>query len=307
MKSVTQRNRESETQSVFLNLNLCVHCAFVVHLFSHIFQHSTKFALIMCLGILTGCGAQPTPIAVVDAATLAPNVNTSDITQPSPLRYGIADHTLPYMSDIEQFEAIALVEAMPPNPDLSLYDVAVAYGVYDGWQQAPISHHVSLILNPQLAPLDNPEIQNLVRQALNPQGIIDSTGISGLIAAPVETSPSAQIRSVLANLGYPDGFRLTMAVESMPGVETVVQQLNNANLEIVQIEMSSATEAATMLAENRAHLLVMHWKTDEEHAAWVERVGENQVLDLYILPLSYVAAEGVTVSFTENGWAIGSR
>jgi hypothetical protein len=263
--------------------------------------------LIIYLIILAGCATPPTPIAVVDAATLAPNVNASDITQPSPLRYGIADHTFPYVSDIEQIEAIALVEAMPPNPDLSLYDVAVAYGVYDGWQQAPTSHHIGLILNPQLAPLDNPEIQNLVRQTLNPQGIIDSTGISGLIAAPVETLPSAQIRSTLANLGYPDGFRLTMAIESMIGVETVMQQLNHANLEIVQIEMLSATEAETILAENRAHLMLLHWKTDEERTAWVERVGENQVIDLYTLSISYVAADGVNVSFTENGWAIGSR
>jgi hypothetical protein len=290
MKSATQRNRETETQREFLSLGVIY-----------------KFTLIVSLVILASCAAQPTPIAVVDAATLVPNVNTTDITQPPPLHYGIADHTFPYVHDIEQIQAVALVEAMPPNPDLSLYDVAVAYGVYDGWQQAPVSHHVSLILNPQLAPLDNPEIQNLVRQTLNPQAIIDSTGISGLIATPVETLPSAQIRSTLANLGYPDGFRLTMAVESLPGVETVVQQLNNANLEIVQIEMASATEAETILAENRAHLLLLHWKTDEERAAWVERVGENQVLDLYTLPISYVAAEGVVVSFTENGWAIGSR
>jgi hypothetical protein len=290
MKSVTQSNRETETQREFLSL--CV---------------IYKLTLIISLVLLAGCGAQPTPIAVVDAATLAPNVNTSDITHPPPLRYGIANHTLPYVSDIEQIEAIALVEAMPPNPDLSPYDVAVAYGVYDGWQQAPISHHVSLILNPQLAPLDNPEIQNLVRQTLNPQGIIDSTGISGLITAPVETLPSAEIRSALANLGYPDGFRLTMAVEPMPGVEAVMQQLNHANLELVQIEMAAATEADTILAENRAHLLLLHWKTDEERAAWIERVGENQVLDLYMLPISYVAADGVNISFTENGWSIGSR
>lgn len=261
--------------------------------------------LMACLMVLAGCEAQPTPIAVVDAATIAPNI--VNVTQPPPLRYGIPDHTLPYVNDLTQIQATGLVETMPPNPDLSLYDIAIAYGSYDGWQQAPISHHVGLILNPQLAPLDSPEIQNLVRQALNPQAIIDSTGIGGLLGVQIETLASAQIRSALANLGYPDGFRLTMGVEPIPGSEAVMQQLDNANLEIIPIEIASTSEAETMLAENRVHLLLVHWKTEDERLRWVERVGENQVIELYTLPISYVAVEGVNVSFTENGWAVGSR
>lgn len=262
-------------------------------------------ALWFCAIILVGCEAQATPIAAVRVETVEPQF--IDVTQPPPIRYGIADHTVPYVMDIEQIRAIALVETMPPNPDLTPYDVAVAYGTYEGWQQAPTSHTVALVINAQLSPMDIADIQTLLRQSLNTQAIVDSTGISGLSAAPTETLSTAQIRNTLANSGYPDGFRLTVAIEALPSIETVVQQLANINLEIVVTEIETLGEAENILANNRAHLLLMRWQSANERSQWVERVGENHIIDLYTLPISYVASADVTISFTENGWPIASR
>ena len=261
---------------------------------------------VLCLIVLVGCEAQATPIAAVDVPTLAP-AEFIEVTQPPPLHYGIADHTLPYVSDIEQIREVALVETMPPNPDLALYDVALAYGIYEGWQQAPVSHHVALIINTQLAPMDDADIQTLVRQALNPQAIADSTGITGL---PVPTggpvSPT-QIRNTLANMGYPDGFRLTLAMQTVPASQTIVEQLNTANLEIVPTGIQSLEDAEEILTNNRAHLLLLHWQNDNQRSQWTERFGASAIIDLYTLPISYVAKEGITVSFTESGWVIGTR
>ncbi|MDQ7025647.1 MAG: hypothetical protein Q9P01_02530 [Anaerolineae bacterium] len=262
--------------------------------------------LFISLWVLVGCEAQATPIAAVSSvATVEPQF--VDVTQPPPMRYGIADHTLPYVTDIGQIREFALVESMPPNPDLTTYDVALAYGIYEGWQQAPISHTVSLIINAQLAPLNNIDIQTLLRQSLNTQAIIDSTGISGLIAAASERLSAAQIRNTLANLGYPDGFRLTVAIEPLPATQTVIQQLTAINLDIVTTEIESLAEAEDILANNRAHVLLIRWQNESERSQWVARVGENFIIDLYTLPISYVARDSITISFTENGWAIADR
>jgi hypothetical protein len=259
-----------------------------------------------CLIVLVGCEAQATPIAAVDVPTLAP-AEFIDVTQPPPLRYGIAEHTLPYVTDIEQIREIALVETLPPNPDLTPYDVAITYGIYDGWQQTPVSHHVVLIINTELAPMDNTDIQTLVRQAINSQAIADSTGIAGLLVTPSETVPAVQIRNTLANMGYPDGFRLTLAMQTVPASQTIIEQLTAANLEIATTEIQSVQEVVEILTNNRAHLLLLFWQHDSERSQWVERVGENAIIDLYTLPISYVAKEGITVSFSESGWVIGTR
>ena len=261
---------------------------------------------ILCLFMLVGCEAQATPIAAVDVATLAP-AEFIEVTQPPPLRYGIADHTLPYVSDIEQIREVALVETMPPNPDLTLYDVALAYGIYEGWQQAPMSHQVALIINTHLAPMDNADIPTLVRQALNPQAIADNTGVTGLLVSASETLPASQIRNTLANMGYPDGFRLTLAMQPVPASQTIVEQLSNANLEITTTEIHSMQEAIEILANNRAHLLLLFWQNDSQRSQWVERVGANAIIDLYTLPISYVEKEGISISFSESGWVIGTR
>lgn len=264
------------------------------------------FLSLLSLILLTGCEAQATPLAAVNAPTVvAPEF--VDVTQPPPLRYGIADHTLPYISNLEQIRENGLVESMPPNPDLTVYDMAIAYGIYDGWQQAPKNHHIILILNPNLAPIDNLEIQTLLRQALNPQEIANSTGMTGLIITPNETLPTSQIRSTLANLGYPDGFRLTVALNTIPAGNIVLQQLNSANIEVTPLDIESPEEAQIILENNSAHALLLRLTGDDARSTWVEQVGESHLIDLFTLPISYVATETITVSFSADGWPIASR
>jgi hypothetical protein len=179
--------------------------------------------------------------------------------------------------------------------------------VYEGWQQAPISHHIALVMNPDLSPMDNPEIHTIIQQALNPQALVDIIGIPGLITANNNALPTAELRNQLANLGYPDGFRLTLAAQALPARELVLQQLNAIHLDLTTIDIDSSQQAMDILQNNRAHLLLIRWTNDDQHHSWIEKVGSENLIDLYTLPISYVVAEGLTISFTENGWPIGSR
>jgi hypothetical protein len=49
------------------------------------------------------------------------------------------------------------------------------------------------------------------------------------------------------------------------------------------------------------------WTAPETKQAWAARVGDANVVDLYTLPISFWAADGLNITFTQGGWPLARR
>lgn len=256
--------------------------------------------------LLVGCEAQATPIASISTETTEsaqPPASVTSATTVLELRYGILAHTLPYISEIDRIEAIGSVEAVAVGNVLGDFDIVAGYGVYDAWQQSPISQRVSLVINPNLAPLTEDTIRMLIPQMIDSQSIVANLDIPGVQQATAQTlTASSSIRTTLANAGYPDGFALTLATESVPALDMIVSQFADNAIQVRLIPLDDE-----VLTNQQTHLVLLVWAQEEERSAWVAQVGENNVIDLWTMPISYLAAEGLTIEFAENGLPIPTR
>jgi len=253
-----------------------------------------RFLLILLGLFIAGCEAQATPIAALITPTDTPPPTTVPLPE---LRYAVASNLVPYAGNLEQTVAFEVYDS---NLPLSEYDVVVAYGVYDGWQQAPQSHRVSLVLNPNLPPFDDATIRGMIPQIIDIQAVLDTIAIPGVQQTAVLTVQSSTVlRTELANAGYPDGFPVTLATEVVPAVDILIGQLSQLALDVRLIEISD-----TVLSDNQAHMLLFMWSQESERATWSAQVGDENVIDLWTMPISYVTAEGIQVEFNENGLPI---
>lgn len=256
-----------------------------------------KRLLLFFFGILlAGCEAQATPIAAIITATATPEPTSIPIPE---LRYGIAGNIASYIGDM----GTVPFEVLGADSAITDFDLVVAYGIYEGWQQAPQSHRVSLAINPNLAPLNNQTIRDLIPRLINSQAIVESLNIPGAQQTTELSTESAPIvRTTLANAGYPDGFQLTMASENIPAVEVLLSQFAMLSMDIRLIELSD-----TVLADNQAHFALFIWANDSERAQWLTQVREENIIDLWTMPISYLNNGGIIVEFTENGIPIPAQ
>lgn len=253
-----------------------------------------RFFLILLGLILAGCEAQATPIAAVIVPTNTPLPTTASLPE---LRYAVASNLVPYKGDLEETIAIEVYDS---NQPLSDYDVVVAYGIYDGWQQAPQSHRVSLVLNPNLPPFDDATIREMILQTLDVQAVLDTFAIPGVQqSSALTTESSTVLRTQLANAGYPDGFSVILATDVIPAVDILIGQLSQLALDIRLIEINN-----TVLSDNQAHMLLIMWSQERERATWSAQVGDDYVIDLWTMPISYVTPDDVQLEFNENGLPI---
>jgi hypothetical protein len=257
--------------------------------------------------VLAACEAQPTPFPVD-----LPSVPTST-PEPSiaaPIRYALDANTLGYVADIEMIEGSAQVEQLTeeinPNDFGNRYDIAAGYGVWSDWTRSPVIPHVALILNDNAPPLDSLLLANVVRLSVNAEAIVAELGIPGVVADESTASSVQTLRAELANQGYPDGLKLTLAYAYTPGVVQLAHQLRAAGIEVQAAPMVDADIQAA-LSEKWLHLALVAWTTEEQRATWAAQVGEENVVNLYILPISYRALPEFTITFTPSGWPIASH
>lgn len=248
---------------------------------------------------LVACETQSTPIAAVQTPMVTPELI---MTIPPQIRYGLYPNVVDFVQDINLLQESALVEPMSAESAIGDYDVVVAYGVYDGWQQSPISHHISLIINPNLAPLDNENIRNILRQTFDSRAFLNVLNIVGTLSGTTQAVSPNETKIALANSGFPDGFVLTMAVETIPSLEAIAAQFTQRNIDLHVIE-----NEPNMLNNNRAHLLLILWTQEAQRTIWLEQVGEENILDLFTLPISYIASDNLNLTFTENGFPLPAR
>jgi len=258
------------------------------------------------LWFISACQPEATPVANV-----APPTPTEDIveTLPPPIRYVLGANTQGMESLRNEISQVALIIPVAGLTEESLlgtdYDIIVDYGAVEGWQQSPVVPTISLIINPNLAPLNDDTIANIVRNGVDGVRIVNQTNISGTLPLAVSTIRISSLKTEFANMGHPDGFELRIGVAEVPHAEAILQELSALNIDSNVINGTLA-DIATELTSNRLHLALVKWHSVSEKAIWTTAVGENNVLDLYQLPISYLASPNLNITYSDSGFPIAS-
>jgi len=252
------------------------------------------FLLALIVGLLLICACQPTPTPLpANLPTLPPPSATPGLYTPTPMlmRYAIAPNALPYFSQqdrtlISASAQIIQLDAPPAVSDLGArYDLVVAVGDLTGGTPTPSPLQIDLVINTSVSPLNDPNLAQIVRSAVDPQKIAASLNLPGLQAAAEQPTDPTTLRNQLANAGYPDGFDLTLLAQPDQGAEALAQSLDALGIDT----------RLTMNADQNAQLSL----TSQTESA-------NSV-PLYTLPISYAAVAGLKITFTPDGFPIAQR
>lgn len=248
--------------------------------------------------ILLGCEAQSTPIASISTPTEEiPQVTSAPVVSIADFRYGIVGNLASFV--INSDENIDF-EVLDSANNLDDFDIVVAYGIYDSWQQSPQSHRASIAINPALAPLDNQMIRDLMSQIIDAQVLVDTVGIDGTQTLNTNIpEPAGVARTILANEGYPDGVQLVLATDVYFAMDSLVSQFLARSIALRLINLEDS-----VFSENQAHLALFLWTQDSGRDLWVSQVGAENIIDLWTIPISYTSSSELTLSFTENGLPI---
>lgn len=265
--------------------------------------------LILIALVLIGCEQEnATPFA--DVAPTTPTPSPAPQSLPD-LRYALAPNTAGFVPDLGVIqttaEIVPLLESVN-EADLGVnYDIVVQYGTVEGWQQSELMPTLSLVLNPQIPPLNRDDLRDILQRSLNAQAVTDTLNMSGVITLYDGVADDAlAIRTELANLGLPDGYALSLDAVTMPGVNLFAEQLAQHGID-VSLQAMNSTRIRARFEAQQANAVLIVWALESERQQWVERVGEENVLDLYRLPISYRAVDNVNVSFSGTGFPLISR
>ncbi len=278
------------------------------HLGRSIVGRSYRIGLLTLLGltIFSACQPEATPVA-----NLAPPTATPDIVETiaPPVHYVLGTH-IQNMDSIrdEITESALLIPASGLTEESLLgtdYDIIADYGTVEGWEQSPVIPTVSLIINPNLAPLNDDTIANVIRSGIDGVRIVNQTNISGTLPLAISTIRLTSLKTEFANMGYPDGFELQMSIAEIPNSDAIVNELRDLNIDL-QLTQDTIEDTVIQLTNNRLHLAVIKWHDVSEKALWTSAVGEMNVIDLYQLPISYLASPELTITFADNGFPIAS-
>ncbi|MEL6402860.1 MAG: hypothetical protein AAFR81_00740 [Chloroflexota bacterium] len=257
------------------------------------------FILVGCF-LLTACEAPATPIAVITTPTATPAPTNTPLPT---LRYGLAPNIAPYVGDLSVIADIATVEQVNTLDNIAGFDIVIAYGddrLIQGWQ-ATSPHTISLAINTQLVPLDDAVLRDLVARSLDIPTVLENVSISGARVAvehPLDTTITT--RTSLANLGVPDGVTLSLATSLVPATDTVIAQYAERNIRIQQLSLMGNGNERT-----EAHLYLFRWIDPAEREQYISQFGADNVLDLWIMPVSYyLADENLPITFTDDGFPI---
>lgn len=263
-----------------------------------------RLVIFAALVLFTGCEAQATPFAAAAPTDVEDADGGEPPTAPPPLRYGIDAATLPYVREIDELRTYGLVETIDDMSQAPAgYDIVAGYGLREGWQQSPVTVQVSLLIDTSLPPLDNPPIAAAVLASVAPQPVAEAAGFTGVMPGEHQSDPPTQVRTQLANLGYPDGISLTLSGEDSPGLAALMTAFDARNIHIRRIEHGPGTNADQ--PPTRSHLLIFTWTRDDERQKMIDRFRSSVVVDLLTIPISYtVGGPTVRVDFTESGFPI---
>lgn len=267
---------------------------------------------LVCLLLATGavlmaCAPPPTPFPVDIPAAPTATPAPGDPAAPASVRYalGASAAAAPI---VDQARAQSLqIEQLSGTPDPAQsgisYDIAADYGLFAGADAAPVLTNVALLVNTGLEPLDDPALADIVRRVIAPAAAAAVRDLPGAQpAAGLPAAPPADLRARMANAGWPDGFNLAAAAAPVPGTEALLAPLRELGIELRPLQTTAVTEDAW--STNRLHLALVVWHTPEARQRWAALAGADNVIDLYSVPVGYIAAPGLELTFTPEGWPL---
>jgi hypothetical protein len=271
------------------------------------FQMSARYFVLLSFFLVSAaCTPEATPFPV-DAPTPVSGSSSSD---QSIIRYALAPNTSDLVSDIALIEKSAQIEqldaAIDPADLGNRFDIVVTYGDIPGGTRSPITPHIALVINPSVLPWSDLNILSIFRHSLDTAKITQAIDIMGIIAESATSEPSSEIRSQLANAGWPDGLSFNFGIAYAPGGEQIINQWQTAGIDAQQTIMPE-NEIQGDLIKGRLQAGLIIWTTPDEREIWVKQFGKENVIDLYSLPISYLSIPELHVTFTSDGWPLPTR
>ncbi|MEO8610064.1 MAG: hypothetical protein ABI690_19375 [Chloroflexota bacterium] len=252
------------------------------------------------------CTSEATPFPV-DTPTVASGQLSSD---QSVIRYALAPNTDGLVSDINLLknaaQVVQLDTAIDPADLGSQFDIAAGYGDIPGGTRSPVTLHIVLVINPTLLPWHDPNILNIFRRSFDPEKITNALDITGVSIESVTGKPTMDIQTQLANAGWPDGLSFNLGNAYAPGSEQIIAQWKTASIQAQQT-IAPKSEIQADLIEGRFQAALVIWTTPDERGELVSQFGNENVIDLYSLPISYLAVPELHISFTPGGWPLPTR
>ena len=256
--------------------------------------------------LLAACEPEATPLPA-----FAP-VETSEVAAitatPAPVRYALSPEAAAFASAVRaanpDAEIVILDEPPQAGAILAHYDIVAGLGAASGWQQSPVMPTISLALATRRPPLDSPAVAEAVRASLDATALAQASGIAGLEPVSVENANLSAVRQSLANAGWPDGFDLTLGYTVTPGLDAVAAALRGIGLNVTLVELAPET-VAPALKDGRIDSALFAWTNTAGYDAIAAH--SDFVIDLYAVPIRYIAVEELQVSFTEDGWPAAAQ
>ena len=257
----------------------------------------------LALALLAACepDATPLPAFIAPTATTAPATAT-----PGPVRYALTADTRGSVADLALLEASAEVVTLGQDDPTGLggYALMAGYGDRPGWARSPVTPRVSLVIGALRSPLDRPEMAELIVHAIDAPSLVAASGIGG--SEPLLVGEIHVTHTALANAGWPDGFDVALGDAGLPGADAVLQQLTALGLNVSRVTLAPDA-LVPALVDGRANLALVAWTDESERQALTDAVGVDRVTDLYTLPITFQAVDGLRLTFTPGGWPLVSR
>ncbi len=269
-----------------------------------------RCVLIVLLLFIVSCQPDPTPFPVSIPATLidTPSAQAATTDTVLSVRYALAANTAGAVPDLELIAASGQVEQLtePVNPaDLGTrYDIIAAYGDLADGERSPVVPHVSLILNTDFPPFDDSVLATTLQQALDTRAIVITLAIPGVSADESDSADVLGLRTELANMGLPDGIEINAASGYAPGIEAVRMTLRVAGIDTYWGVLAPELVQSAMRS-GRVQVALVMWT--ESRAVWETLAGEGNIIDLFSVPISYLAVDGLTITFTPYGFPLATR
>lgn len=253
------------------------------------------YLLILCFILAGACSTAPTPVAPISSLTAV--LNTPETQQPLTYRLFVQPEWIE-PEDLQQLEESGVVvfsslaeldKALPDN------SIEATYGLIDTWQQSSRGLQAVILLHPDLSPL-SPGFSDFIAESL-PNLLFDTENGAG----PGNLMPEAgtglsveQSRTMLANMGYPDGVPLRLITGPVPAQNTIVDLLMSRGFDLTIQERDSSQEVLDAFLRGEGQLALINATTvalDEIHR-----------IELFSLNISYRSSTSEAIAFTSGGW-----
>lgn len=239
-----------------------------------------RLALLLIASALfaAACEVTPTPLPAAIDPTLPAAVSTAPARV---LRYAIAPNAAGHLIDIvniQPYADILYLDAPPTDAGVGAdFDYAVALGSYPGAQSPTQVYESSLIMRTDVPPLDDPNVQDIIRRAAVPAELIAGLDIPGVEL--LKDEPVGDLRGDLASAGYPDGFDLKITSVFTPGIEAFAARLREAGITVEIVDRQSPEALVGLVAGSRLEDRTRLWRS----------------------PISYWLSIGVPFQLSNNG------